>query len=163
MSSTQTSEIPPKVLSFLLQGGPAILATVGPDDWPHTVMTWVTSRDSLAIRFAGDVGSTTMSNLERKAKATLQIIGPDDILFLIKGHVQQIKAQVESTDFPISVMEMTVTEVKNQSWPGVIVSPVSYHWIGEHRDKMIAMEQAMLAELRVCEPQPSVANELQIP
>lgn len=145
-------ELPPRLVDFLHRGAPAILATVGDDGWPHLVMTWAAARDPHTVRFGADIGSTTLRNLEHEGRATLQVIGPENILFLIKGEVRQVKDRIEAAPFPIAMMELTVTWVKDQSWPGVIVAPLTYQWVGEQREAMAAAEQAVLAELRAWEP-----------
>jgi predicted pyridoxine 5'-phosphate oxidase superfamily flavin-nucleotide-binding protein len=150
--STVTSEMPEKLLQFLSQGTPVLLATYGADGWPSIVMTWAAARDARTVRFGADVGSATQANLEREGRATLQVIGPDNILFLIKGEVRQVKDQIEAAPFPIAMVELTTTEVKDQSWPGVVVAPLTYQWVGEQSEAMAAMEQAVLAELREWEP-----------
>ncbi len=146
--SGPTSEMPPRLVGFLERGAPAILATVDDDGWPHLVMTWAAARDSHTVRFGADIGSTTLRNLGREGRATLQVIGPENILFLIKGEARQVKDRIEAAPFPIAMMELTVTWVKDQSWPGVVVTPLSYQWVGEQREAMAAVERAVLTELR---------------
>ena len=150
--SKVTSTMPERLLAFLRQGAPVLLATYGEDGWPSIVMTWAAARDDRTVRFGVDTGSATEANILREGKATLQVIGPDNILFLIKGTVRKVKDQIEAAPFPIGMAEMSVTEVKDQSWPGVVVAPLTYQWEGEQREAMAAMEQAVLAELREWEP-----------
>ncbi len=150
--SKVTSTMPERLLAFLRQGAPVLLATHGEDGWPSIVMTWAAARDDRTVRFGVDTGSATEANILREGKATLQVIGPDNILFLIKGTVRKVKDQIEAAPFPIGMAEMSVTEVKDQSWPGVVVAPLTYQWEGEQREAMAAMEQAVLAELREWEP-----------
>lgn len=151
-SSQSISEMPTRLTEFLRQGAPAILATPGADGWPNVVMTWAAAWDERTVRFGADVGSTTLANLERERKATLQVIGPGNLLFLVKGEVRQVREQIEAAAFPIAMMELTITQVKDQSWPGVVVAPLSYEWVGDDGERMAAMEQAALAELREWKP-----------
>ena len=45
-------------------------------------------------------------------------------------------------------MALEVREVKDQSWPGVKVQVLGYEWSPEQREVMLAMEQAVYAEMR---------------
>jgi hypothetical protein len=171
MSPAITTKLPAKLLEYLGQGSPAILATrdeggwphmvmtwvVARDErtvrfdeggWPHMVMTWVVARDERTVRFIADHNTTTSSNLERDNRASLQVIGPENILFLIKGYSQHIRDRVKAASFAMMMMEMIVTEVKDQSWPIVEVSPLAYIWLSDKKDELVTMEQAVFAELR---------------
>lgn len=85
MSRRVTPDLPPVLLQILRQGCPALLLTVGPDGFPHTAFTWAVAVDTAHLRFAADHGSVTLTNLERESRAALQIIGPDNLIFLVKG------------------------------------------------------------------------------
>ncbi len=146
MSQPGACELPKKLFAVLQQGLPAILGTVDANGWPHMVMTWAVARDERTIAFGVDVGSTTQANLQRNQRVTLQIVGPDNLLFLIKGHARQVKAQLAAAPF-MAMAALTIIEVRDQTWPGVVVTPLSYTWVGEQRAKMAALERAVLAEL----------------
>jgi hypothetical protein len=45
-------------------------------------------------------------------------------------------------------MALNVSEVKDQSWPGVTVQPLGYQWPPEQREAMLAVEQALYYEMR---------------
>jgi len=152
MSQAPTITIPTKLMAFLKQGGPAGLATIGEAGWPHVVMTWAVARDEQTVRFIVDFNTTTSANLERDDKATLLIIGPDDLLFTIKGRARQVKERVNAASFAIAMMELTTTEIKDQSWPVVRVTPLAYEWLGDKQEALAQIEQAVLAELREWEP-----------
>ena len=147
---TQEQSLADRFLHFLQQGNPAILATYGSDGWPNAVVTWAAARDPHHVRFGVDLGTSTLANIEREGKASLQIIGPDNILFLIKGTTHKVKARIETLPPPhlMCVMEMTLHSVKDQSWPGVVVSPLSYQWVGGDAERMTAATSEMLVELR---------------
>ncbi len=115
-------------------------------------MTWAVARNVETVRFIADHNTTTSANLERDPRATLQIIGKDNLLFLIKGNSKHVRDRVEAASFAMIMMEMAVTEVKEQSWPIVEVSPLTYIWRGEKKEELLAMEQAVLKELSEWEP-----------
>ena len=146
--SALTDRLPGPLLSLLHGGAPAILASVGADGWPHVVMTWAVARDQATVRVAVDVGSTTQGNLARNSAATLQVLGPANLVFLVKGQARTVKAQLEAATLPISMVELAVFEVKDQAWPVATVSPLQFEWQGEGRAAFEAMEQRILAEMR---------------
>ncbi len=142
------ASLPSSLLAFLGQGAPAILASVGVDGWPHMVMTWAVARDERTVRIAVDVGSTTQGNIERNGMATLQILGPENLVFLIKGRARTVEAQLAAAAFPISMVELAVFEVKDQAWPVASVSPLHFEWQGDERPALAEMERRILVEMR---------------
>ena len=146
----QEGTLPDKLLDLLQKGTTAILATYGSDGWPNAVMTWAATRDPQRIRFGVDLGTSTLANIEREGKASLQIIGPDNVLFLVKGTTHMVKARIEALPPPhlMCMMEMAPHSVKDQSWVGVVVTPPGYQWVGRDADKMVKAEQTVFAELR---------------
>lgn len=146
-----TNSVPQRLLDFLSGGAPAILASAGADGWPYLVMTWAVARDARTVRVAVDVGSTTQANLTRDAVATVQVLGPDNLVFLVKGRARTIKTQLAAAAFPISMVELAVVEVKDQAWPVAAVSPLRFAWQGENRLALEEMERRILAEMRAWE------------
>jgi hypothetical protein len=124
------------------------LLTTGEDGFPSTAFTWVAAVNPTSIRFGADAGSTSLANLQREKRASLQVIARDDLIYLIKGLVSQVKPQIESVPFKIIMMALDIIEVKDQSWPGVTVQPLAYEWATDRHEEMMAMEQAVYRELR---------------
>lgn len=153
MSTDEAIQLPDRLFTFLHGGTPALLLTVDADGFARTAYTWAAAPDTGRVRFAADRGSTTLGNIERDGKAALQIAGASNILFLVKGGVRVIREQVAALPFPVSLAEMTVTEAKDQAWPGVTVTPLTYEWPEDQREKMNAMEAAVYEELREWEAQ----------
>ncbi len=94
------------------------------------------------------VGSAALANLERERRASLQIIGEGNLVFLIKGTARQVKPRMDAAPMKIALMELEVQEVKDQSWPGVSLRPLGYEWAVEQREQMLAMERAAYAQIR---------------
>ena len=109
-------------------------------------MTWSRAIAPDLVRFGVDIGSTTQANLERAGKATLQVIGKDNVLALIKGHARLLRERMAAASF-IGLWELSLTEVKDQTWTGVVVSPPVYEWTGPQAEALRQMEQAVLAEM----------------
>lgn len=147
MGQRVTPNLPDTLLSLLKEGSPALLLTTGADSFPNTAYTWVIAPDAHTVRFGADIGSATLANLEREQRASIQIIAPGNLVFLIKGTARQIKAQIESAPFKIAMIALAVTEVKDQSWPGITVSPLAYTWPLEQQEDMLAMERNIYDEM----------------
>lgn len=147
MGPRVTTELPASLLDVLKQGCPALLLTVGEDGFPATAYTWVVAVDPGNIRFGADHDSTTLANLQRAGKASLQIIASGNLIFLIKGTTSQVKSRIEAAPFKIAMMALEVAEVKDQSWPGVGVQPLAYDWAPDRREQMLAMERAVYEEM----------------
>lgn len=143
-----TPELPDRVEAFLRPGAPAVLLTVGEDGWGHAAMTWAAALAADRVRFVVDHGSATLANLERHGKASLQVIGRDNVIALIKGHARSQYPRVEAAPFGMAIWQLTVTEVRDQAWDPVAVSPLVYRWVGPEGEALGRIEQAVLAELR---------------
>ncbi|MCZ6788554.1 MAG: pyridoxamine 5'-phosphate oxidase family protein [Chloroflexi bacterium] len=147
---SKDATLPNRLAQILQRGTPAILATYGSDGWPNAVMTWAISGDPRHVRFGVDLGSATLANIQREGKASLQIIGQDNVLFLIKGTAHVIKEHIDALPAPhlMCIMEMTPHSVKDQSWVGVEVAPLAYRWVGHEAEKMAEAERTALVEMR---------------
>ena len=142
--------LPDKLFQLLQTGTTAILATQGEDGYSNAVMTWAASNVSHQVRFGVDLGTSTLANLQREGKASLQIIGPNNVIFLIKGTVKTVKARLEALPPPhlMCIMTMSPTIIKDQSWVGVSVSPPVYQWTGDDAERMAEAEKTAIAEIR---------------
>jgi len=138
-----------RLVGYLRPGAPGLMLTSGADGYPASAYTWVVVMDARCLRFAVDCGSSALENLRRSGQASLQIIGPGDISFLIKGKARQIRQQIEAAA-PAAVMlwELDVMAVKDQSWAGVTTTALQYQWPAAQREAMHKMEQAVYAEMR---------------
>ena len=147
---SQGVALPDSLFQLLQKGTPAVLVTQGSDGWPNAVMTWVATGDPRHIRFGVDLGTSTLANIQREEKASLQIIGTGNVLFLVKGTTLMVKERIEALPHPhlMCIMEMTPISVKDQSWVGVVVTPPAYQWVGSNAEKMAEAEEAAVAEIR---------------
>ena len=147
MSQSAAAELSVTQLSVLQRGSAGILITVGEDDFPTTAFVWAVATSRQTVRFGAE-GSATLTNLERERKASLQIIGSRNRVFLIKGRTRLAKRRLEAVPFESAMMAMDVTEVKDETWPEVYVRELAYEWISERREEWRAIEQAVYQELR---------------
>jgi hypothetical protein len=144
-----TPTLPDKLYGYLRPGAPALMLTTGVDAYPTSAYTWVVSLDHKRLRFGVDVGGSAMTNLDRSGQASLQIIGPGDVSYLVKGRSRRIKERIDASA-PASIMlyEMDVMGAKDQSWTGVSTTALMSEWPAEQREAMLKMEQAVYAEMR---------------
>lgn len=153
-SITQTSphpitpELPAQLLSYLRAGALGIVITVGEDTYPTDAFSWVVAMDDKKVRIGADHGGKTLANLQREGRVTLQIIGPDNLVFLIKGEAHKIKSDLESIDLGIELWEIDVMGARDQSWPNAAPLPLAVQWSGDNRESMVKTEQAVFAEMR---------------
>jgi len=146
-----TPALPEKLVGYLRPGAPALLLTSGADGYSTSAYTWAIALDDKRIRFAVDVGGSSMTNLQRSGQATIQVIGPGDICFLVKGRSRMIKERIDAAaPYAIQLFEMDVMGAKDQSWTGVSTTALMYQWPAEQREAMLKMEQAVYAEMRDC-------------
>jgi pyridoxamine 5'-phosphate oxidase-like protein len=146
--SQATVELPGHLLSYLSAGAPVLLLTMGADDFPNTAYTWAVALDERRVRFGADLGSATLANLQRTRRAALQIIGPDNLVFIVKGRARKVKERIAATPLRVAMMELDIVAVKDQSWRQATVAPLAYAWEDDLSDTMRAMEQAVFAEMR---------------
>jgi hypothetical protein len=90
-----------------------------------------------------------MANLQRSGQASIQVIGPGDVTYLVKGKARRIKERIDAAAPAVIILyEMDVMGAKDQSWPGVSTTALSYEWPADQREAMLRMEQAVYAEMR---------------
>ncbi len=156
MTPNITPTLAKELIGYLRPGAPALMLTTGADGYASSAYTWVMVMDATRLRFAVDLGSSAMENLRRTSQVSIQIIGPGDICFLVKGKAHQVKERIEAAA-PASVMlwEMQVVAAKDQSWPGVTMTALKYEWPTTKREAMLKMEQAVYAEMRESLPEPT--------
>lgn len=149
MNGTITPDLPPRLLSYLTGGGPALLLTGGGDGYPSSSYTWAVALDAGRLRFGVDEAGSANANIERSGQAAIHIIGPDNLAFLIKGRVRFIKDHIDAAGpARMRLAELAVMGARDQSFPGVTATPFTYEWPQAHRAAMRDMEQAVYGEMR---------------
>ncbi|MBI3147155.1 MAG: pyridoxamine 5'-phosphate oxidase family protein [Betaproteobacteria bacterium] len=144
-----TPDLPERLVSFLRPGAPGLLLTCGADGYPSSAYTWVMVLDAKRLRFGVDLGGSAMGNIERSTQASLQVIGAGNVVFLIKGRARKISERIAAAaPANIALYEMEVFGAKDQSWPGVATTALTYEWPAESRAAMLRMEQAVYQEMR---------------
>jgi len=148
-----TPDLPEKLVGYLRPGAPGLLLTCGADGYASSAFTWIVALDATRLRFAVDEGGSAMANLLRSGQASLQVIGPGDLTFLVKGRARRLSERIAAAGpYAIMLYEMQVAGAKDQSWPGVATTALAYEWPAGQREAMLAMEQAVYAEMRNFQP-----------
>lgn len=149
MIGSITPNLPANLLGYLKPGAPGLLLTTGADDYASSAYTWIVATDDRHLRFGVDEGGSAMTNLRRSGQAALQIIGPDDISFLVKGKAKEIKGRIDAAaPNVIALWEVEVMGARDQTWRGVKTTALMYEWPAEQRAAMLRMEQAVYDEMR---------------
>lgn len=147
MSSPVTTELTDAQFQTLQRGCAGLLVTVGEDRFPTTAFVWTVAASRKKVRF-GTEGSATLANLERERKASLQVIGAQNRIFLIKGNTSLAKPRLEAVPFESTMMSLEVAEVRDQTWPEVYMRELSYEWTSDRREEWLGIEQAVYREMR---------------
>lgn len=144
------AQLPENLLSYLQKGSLGIVITIGPDQYPTDSFAWVIGLDSHKLRFTTDHGSNTINNLQRDGRAAIQIIGPDNLVFLIKGTAKQTKKELKSAgSIKAALWEMDIIGARDQSWSGATPQTLSVQWSADQREKMSQIEAAVFNEMRL--------------
>ena len=140
--------LPKALYDYLNSGAMCLVMTVGEDGYPTDAFTWAAATDDRTVRFGADAGSRTLGNLQRDGRAAIQVIGPDNLVFLVKGEAKKLKANIEAAlPLEIEMWEMDVMGARDQSWPSAAPLPFAVQWSGDERRRLIKMEQAVFDEM----------------
>ncbi|MGH8247628.1 MAG: pyridoxamine 5'-phosphate oxidase family protein [Gammaproteobacteria bacterium] len=143
-----TDELPAALFEFLAQGQAGVLLTTGKDGYPNSAFTWLVATGNRTLQFVADIGSATLDNLVRESQAAIQILGAGNLTFLIKGKTRVVKPDLGSDTIRLAQVELAVESVKDQSWAGVTVAPLSFEWPEAQRQAMQKFEKAIILEMR---------------
>ncbi|MCW9033881.1 MAG: pyridoxamine 5'-phosphate oxidase family protein [Rhodospirillales bacterium] len=141
-------EMPNQVVSYLKAGALGIAVTVGDDGYPTDSFCWVVANDAKTLRIGADHGGKTQGNLQREGRVAVQIVGPDNLVFLIKGTAKSIKPNIDAVPMDIEIWEVDVVGARDQSWPGAAPLPFFVQWSGDDREDKMKTEQAAFEEMR---------------
>ncbi len=137
-----------RLAEYIAQGTPGQLITFGEGGYPQTSFTWVVTTAIHLLRFGADQGSESLADIERSGRAAVQIVTDEGQPYLIRGTAAVAHDSIESTPFPMALIEMEIEEVLDQSWLGVSVTPFDYQWSPERQQEMTEVQQAVYTEMR---------------
>ncbi len=140
--------MPDDLFQVLSAGVPAILLTVDENGFAHTAFTFAAARQPNGVAVVVDDGSRSLANIERTGRASLEVLAPDNLVYLLKGMVRLSSTRLTSSPLPSRRAEIELVSVKNQAWPEIAVSPLSYDYSTHARAHWSSAVPRIYAELR---------------
>jgi uncharacterized pyridoxamine 5'-phosphate oxidase family protein len=91
-----------------------IVSTVDEDGCPRTApFGWVYAKDSKTILFSTSRGHDTYKNIVRDGRVMVCLLDEFNTAISIKGNARVCKEQLETISWNIAVVEIEITDVKN--------------------------------------------------
>lgn len=141
--------LPAPAFARLHRGLAALVLSADAAGGAHSTYSWAVAADERTMCFVVDAGSVTSANLTRGGRGAVQVVGTAGLNLLISGATRRLCSRVAAADpAPMELWELAVDAVKDQSWPGVVTSALTYRWPADQRAAMRRMERAVYAELR---------------
>lgn len=122
----ESNRMPDDLFQVLQAGLPAILLTIDENGFSHTAFTFAAARQPTSVAVVVDDGSRSLANIERTGQASVQILAPDNLVYLLKGKVSLSSTRLASSPVPSRRADIELVSVKNQAWPEISVSPLTY-------------------------------------
>jgi flavin reductase (DIM6/NTAB) family NADH-FMN oxidoreductase RutF len=141
------TEMPPRLVQFLLGGQALVVATVDERSAPATtLMTWAVARNPGTLTLAVDTRGRALRHIRANGKVAVEVLG-DDICFGLQGTAVVEKERMKSPPFPCALVAVRIEEVRDHSAAGVrFTGPrYSFHPDKKHRK---GVEDAVFAELK---------------
>lgn len=149
MSRSIGTYLPPEVVSLMPGGYPCAVATVAEDGRPYLcIMGGVVAISETTIRLGCWGAGTTLSNIRRLGRVTLETLGPQAIS--IQCDAKIIKDPMTVSMFPphpYVLVEATVVHAKDDAPPGLVIQPLRYDY-GSRAERLGPLEETFLEELR---------------
>jgi hypothetical protein len=113
----KTNQLSEKLIDHLKQANVVIIATVGNDGQPALdLLSWLWPMDDKTVRLVISPNLVGGVNLATNGRAALQIIG-DELCCEIRGMVRLVKQRCDSVNFPETMYDLTVEEVRENMIP----------------------------------------------
>ena len=147
MSTPAPTEMPPRLVQYLLGGQTCVVATIGENGAPQTtIMTWGVARDPQTLTFAVDTRSRSLKNLKADPRVAVEVLG-DDLCYGLRGTAVVEKEQMSSAPFPCALVAVRVEDCRDHGAAGVVFVGPRYSFAAgkEHRK---GVEDAVFQELK---------------
>ena len=140
------TELSPKLVDYLRGHRLVYVATVDEEGWPDLApISWVTALDAKKIRMAIDSNVGTVANVARTGRVRLSVLG-GTMSVTIKGAARIVRERMESVAVPTSMIEVEVSEVKDDAfWGRAGDDGLALLWSQRRR---VASDIAIMTELR---------------
>lgn len=163
MTEKEHTDISGGLATLLAAGTPAILLTVDESGFPHTAFTYAITTEAHRLAVAVDEATRTLANLERTGKASVQILGGGNIVYLLKGRVYVSSGRLTASPVPSRRAEIEIQSVKNQAWSGVAVEALAYHYLDPLQSQWQGALPFVLGELRHGDPMANRSGRKSLP
>ncbi|KON29534.1 hypothetical protein AC482_06260 [miscellaneous Crenarchaeota group-15 archaeon DG-45] len=91
-----------------------VVATVDEDGSPRTApFGWVYAKDSRTLRFSTSRGHDTYKNIVRDGRVMVCLMEEGNTAISIKGNARVYKERLESVSSHIAIVEIDITNIKN--------------------------------------------------
>ena len=141
------TEMPPRLVQFLLGGQALVVATVDERQAPaRTLMTWAVARNTATLALAVDTRGRALRNIRANGKVAVEVLG-DDLCYGLQGTAVVEKELMKSPPFPCALVAVRVEEVRDHSAAGVRFTGPRYSFHGDKKHRQ-EVEDAIFAELK---------------
>src|SRR5438046_9878538 len=90
MTERLGDEMPADLVEHLAGGKIVVVATVGEDGWPYTmIMNWALARDPRTLRLSLDRRTQTLRNIRANGRVMLEALG-DGLVYVVRRRARVI-------------------------------------------------------------------------
>lgn len=131
MSKSIGTEIPQKVVDWLVGGHPVAIATVDPNGSPYGgIIGSCVALDQQTLRFAAFSTGSTVQNIRANGRIFVETLG-DDLVIGMSGSARIVKDPMDASAYPphhYLMVEVSVENVKDDHPPGIRIVGMSYDY-----------------------------------
>lgn len=141
--------LPDNALESLKELTPSVVATVEGDKPYCTFISWLVAKDNKTLRMAVSTNARTTTNIRNNPNVSVEVFDKD-LALSIQGTAKIIKEEIETITFPVAVIEINITEVNDNLFPGgTVKGKIPFAHIGdtekaEELDKLVL--EALLSD-----------------
>ena len=96
MTERLGDEMPTELVEHLVGGKIVVVATVGEDGWPYTmIMNWALARGPKTLRLSLDRRTQTLRNISANGRVMLEVLG-DGLVYGVRGTARVIVEEMRS-------------------------------------------------------------------
>jgi flavin reductase (DIM6/NTAB) family NADH-FMN oxidoreductase RutF len=136
-----------KVYKAMQDLTPVVIATES-DNKPYTTfISWAIAKDENTLRIAVSTNAKTTENIRKNKNVCIELFDKD-LAVSISGEAQIIKEKIEGISFPVAVIEIKITEINDNLFPGATVTgKIPFTHTG-NVEKAEALDKKVLEALR---------------
>jgi len=109
--------LPDNALESLKELTPSVVATVEENKPYCTFISWLIAKDNKTLRMAVSTNARTTQNIRSNPNVSVEIFDKD-LALSIQGTAKIIKEEIETITFPVAVIEINITEITDNLFPG---------------------------------------------